>query len=371
MTSPQAAVFITGFPGFVAQRLAAFYLHSEAETEVRMLVHDADAVAARAFVQSQPPSQQRRITAILGDIRAIDLGMSGSDFRHAAQETTCIHHLAGLQDVDVDATKARQINVEGTRNLMDFASGCQRLARICHWSTAQVAGRRKGVVLEDELRAGQSFHSPYEQTRYEAEVLAEEAKGRLPLTVLRPTVIVGDSQTGEIDRLDGPYYLMLLIANNVTHVHVPLPGRGDAPLHLVPVDFVIRAAHALAHLPAAKGGTFHLCDPNPLSARRVYELVAERAHTALPRGFVLGSVARTLLRAPGLERLARAPRAFIDAFDHQVFYNSRKAHALLATAGIHCPSFDTYVDALLDYVRQLRDQRRQSDLALEDRDPYD
>jgi thioester reductase-like protein len=178
-----------------------------------------------------------------------------------------------------------------------------------------------------------------------------EAMRQLPVTILRPGVIVGDSRTGEIDKFDGPYYLMVLIATNALQVHLPLPGRGSAPLHLAPIDFVIDAAYALSVDPRAAGRTVHLTDPNPLPARRLYELVAEHSNTASPRGFIPGRLVRNLLRTPGIERLARGPLSFLDSFDHQVFYNTRAAQELLEGTGITCPPFDTYVDKLVAYVR--------------------
>jgi hypothetical protein len=121
---------------------------------------------------------------------------------------------------------------------------------------------------------------------------------------------------------------------------------------------VIDAAYALSLDPRAAGRTFHLTDPNPLPARRLYELVAERSNTASPRGFIPGRLVRNLLRTPGIERLARGPLSFLDSFDHQVFYNSRGAQELLGDAGITCPPFDTYVDRLVGYVREVHAQRK-------------
>jgi thioester reductase-like protein len=233
-----------------------------------------------------------------------------------------------------------------------------------------VSGKRRGVVLEEELDHGQPFHNFYEETKFEAEKLAQAAQRRLPMTILRPGLIVGDSRTGEIDKLDGPYYLVVLIATNSLQLRVPLPGRGTAPLHLVPIDYVIDAGYQLGLDEQAAGHTFHLTDPNPLPARRVYELVAERSRGKLARGFLPAGLTRTLLRAPGIERLARAPLSFLESFDRQCFYNSRHAAALLEPAGIRCPPFDSYVDNLVQFVRGVHAARRQK---LEDEvfDPFD
>jgi nucleoside-diphosphate-sugar epimerase len=177
--------------------------------------------------------------------------------------------------------------------------------------------------------------------------------------VFRPGVIVGDSKTGEIDKLDGPYYLMVLIVQDPLDLALPLPGRGAAPLHLVPIDFVVDAAYALSRDERAAGMTFHLTDPNPFAARQVYALVAERANKKRPRGFIPAGLARAVMRTPGLERLARAPLSFLESLDHLTFYNCRNTIARLSGTGISCPPFDGYADALVRYVKDVYAQKRQ------------
>ncbi|HKE18632.1 MAG TPA: hypothetical protein VKB80_27330, partial [Kofleriaceae bacterium] len=147
-------------------------------------------------------------------------------------------------------------------------------------------------------------------------------------------------------------------------------GSGKHPANLVPVDFVIDAGYRLSRDERAAGRTFHLTDPNPLPARRVYELVAELSEGKLARGFLPVGLARTLLRAPGLDRLARAPLSFLESFDRQCFYNCRNTMALLQGTGTCCPPFDTYAENLVHFVRDTHAARRTK---LEDEvfDPFD
>jgi thioester reductase-like protein len=345
-------------------------LSSDPEARVYLLARAKFTDAAREMQRALPPAHAARLEVIEGDVCDMDLGLSGREIRVLAGELTTIHHMAGIYYMGVDRATARRVNVEGTRGVLDLAAESVRLRRLCHWSTAAVSGKRRGVVLEEELDEGQSFHNFYEQTKFEAEKLALARQHNLPITIFRPGIIVGDSKTGEIDKLDGPYYLVVLIATNALQMRVPLPGRGAAPLHLVPIDFVIDAAYALSLDERAAGRTFHLTDPNPLPARRVYELVAELSERKLARGFLPAGLARTLLRAPGLDRLARAPLSFLESFDQQAFYNSRGTCALLEEAGLRCPTFDTYVDNLVQYVRGVHAAKRQK---LEDEvfDPFD
>jgi thioester reductase-like protein len=363
-------VLVTGFPAFTARRMALKVLASDPDAIVFLLARAKFLDAARELAGSLPPDQGRRLEVIEGDVCDMDLGLSGPEYRVLAGEVTTVHHMAGIYYMGVDRATARRVNVQGTRGILELAAEAVRLRRICHWSTASVSGKRRGVILEEELDEGQGFHNFYEETKFEAEKLARGAQRNLPLTILRPGVIVGDSASGEIDKLDGPYYLLVLIATSAAQLRVPLPGRGTAPLHLVPIDYVIDAGYALSRDERAAGRTFHLTDPNPLPARRVYELVAELSQRKLARGFLPTGLARTLLRTPGIDRLARGPLSFLESFDMQCFYNSRHATALLEEAGIKCPPFDAYAEHVVTFVRSVHAARRQK---LEDEvfDPFD
>jgi thioester reductase-like protein len=374
-----ASVLFTGSAGLVAQRMVATILGTDASALVTLLCAEREGEAAQAFVDTLPAGERGRVRVVLGAAHAMDLGMSGSDFREVVESVTTIHHMPGMQDMRSSTDTLRRLCVDGTRRVLELAEACPRLTRLCHWSSVHVAGKRKGVVLEEDLDEGQSFSNAFEEMQHAGEKLARGAQQRLPVTVLRPSIIVGDSHTGAIDRFDGPYYLMVLIVRNTTPVALPLPGRGSAPLHVVPIDFVIDAAHALSQDERAVGKTFHLVDPNPLPARRVYELVAEHAQTVSPRGFIPQGITRTILRAPGIERLSRAPRAFMESFDQEVFFNSRHAMALLSEHGISCPPFDSYVHNLLRFLRDALDERPGTDVGAgprpgndeDDEDPFD
>jgi len=150
-----------------------------------------------------------------------------------------------------------------------------------------------------------------------------------------------------------------VIEASVVDLQLPLPGKGNAPLHLCPVDFVIDAAYLLSRVPTTVSKTFHLTDPSPLSARSVYQLVAERAHRRAPRGGSLPlGLARALLRLPGLARLGGSPQAVLEGFTHNVFYNCRNTLDALRNTPIWCPPLESYVDNLVRYVKDVRAARR-------------
>ena len=359
---------VTGFPAFTARRLARRLLETDARETVHLLVRDKFRRQADELVKALPAQQRRRISLLAGDVVDMDLGLSGAEYKALAQGLTAIHHTAAIYFLGAKRELVERVNIEGTRTVVELAGDCKQLRRLTHWSTAQVSGARSGVILEEELDCGQRFRNVYEETKFRAELLVREAQRRLPVTILRPGVIVGDSQTGEIDKFDGPYYLLVLIVSSPLDVHLPLPGRGSAPLNLVPIDFVVDAAVQLSRDARAEGGTFHLTDPCPFAARTIYELAAQKAERKPPRGVIPTTLARALLKAPGLERLARAPLAFLEAFNHLALYNCRHAMALL-DGKVHCPPFDSYVGNLVSYVREVQAQKRQR--LEEDSDPFD
>ncbi len=357
--------FITGYPGFIGRRLVEHMVKAEPRGHITLLVQPKFVKQAKAEVAKLGVDT---VTVLSGDIVDMHLGLSGDEYRQVTQETTHIFHLAAISYLGAPTATFRRVNVEGTRNVLELAKDCERLERLSHFSTCYVSGDRIGVIAEDELDVGQTFHNAYESTKYEAEKLVVRAKDSLPVTIFRPSSVVGDSRTGEIDRFEGPYALAILMVMSPLVVPLPLPGDGVAPLNVVPVDFVVRAVWQLARDPRAAGKTFHLVDPNPLSARRAYELIAKRSNKRLPKFTVSAKAAEAVLRLPWLEKLLRPQRAAIHYVNQLAFYSCSNTLALLEGSGIQCPPLHTYLDKLIDYVREYYRKRREES---EVEDPLD
>jgi thioester reductase-like protein len=366
---------LTGFPSFMARKLAVHILDEEPGTLIYAIVRPKFAQEAEQMVQNWPKNFRNRFVMIEGDAAAMDLGLSGVEFRALSAEIDRIHHAAQVTYLGVDPRTAQQLNVDGTSEVIELARACSSLKCLVLHSTAEVAGDRTGIVREDELEAGQRFPTFIAETRARAEKLARTAMADIPITIVRPATIVGDSRTGEIDRFDGPYLLILLIITTPAEIAVPLPGRGDAPLNLVPVDFAVRASRALGRHPRSPGRTFHLVDPNPLTAKSVFDLVARASDRPAPRGFIPTNLTKALLRTPGLERFAKSPRAFVDRLATRVRFDARNADELLAESRITCPPFESYVDKIVDYVRErVREKRERRDFSgmeMNDADPIE
>lgn len=347
--APSRTTLVTGFPAFTAKRMIAKLASAEPTTRVFVLAQERFAAEASAFVRALPFGDRAEI--LVGDVCDMDLGLSAIEYQALVKDLTWIEHLAGIYFMGVDPQTAKRVNVEGTRSVLDLARDVKQLERIVHWSTALVSGDHGGRFFEEDVDVGQKFHNAFERTKLEAEKLARAAMRRLPVTILRPGIVVGDSKTGEIDKLDGPYYLITLIANNASGLRLPMLGNGGAPLHLVPIDYVIDAGWHVARSPDAAGKAFHLVDPAPLSAREIFERVAEHAHTAIPRGTIPRTLARAVLKTPGLARLGRGPLAFVDLLDHVVHYDMTNTQRALAGSRITCPPIADYLPVLVEHVR--------------------
>lgn len=349
--------FITGFPGFIGKRLVRALLEREPEAKLLLLVQSKLEGKAREELARITPDLDR-IKLYTGDVSDMHLGLSSGEYRTVTTEVTQIFHLAALYSLNADRKAMRLVNVEGTRNVLELAGDCARLERFNHMSTSVVSGTREGVIAEDELDEGQAFRSPYEQTKFEAEKLVEEAKNRLPVSIYRPGIVVGDSRTGEIDRFDGPYYLAILLVTSPLAVPLPLPGSAVAPLNVVPVDYVVDAVLQIAHDPRGAGRTFHLVDPNPLAARRVYAWIAQRTGKKLPPIRMSYRLADRLLNVPLLERLVREERAAIASVNHLAIYGSANTLELLDGTGIRCPQLTSYLEKLIEYVQRYYEYKR-------------
>jgi len=364
-------VLLTGYPSMLAREVCREVLRSDPGARVHAVVRSKFLEDARAAMDDLDELDRGRVHVVEGDAAAIDMGLSGSEYVSLAREVTRVHHCVQVTYLGAERRLAENVNIGGAREAVEFASACDRLECLVYHSTALVAGDRTGVVREDDLEMGQSFRTVVEETRARAEKVVRSEMHRIPVTILRPSTIIGDSRTGAVDRLDGPYLLVLLVATTPADIALPLPGLGNEPLNLVPIDWVARAAVAIGRDPSARGRTFHLVDRRPLTARRAFELIARAGGRRGPLGSIPANLAKVLLRTPGIDRIAKSPRAFLETLTTFVTYDSSNADGLLAALGVkECPPFETYVDQMVEYVqKRVRDRRAIKRVADEIEDP--
>jgi thioester reductase-like protein len=357
---------VTGYPGLLGTKLVE-RLAALPEQRLVLLVQPHQARQAREALRDRPGAE-----VLEGDVGHIHLGLSGPEWRSLAGHLTQAWHLAAKTRLGADDQALRVVNVEGTRTVLELCAQAPRLSRLVHFSTAFVSGTRRGAVLEEELEAGQGFGNAYEESKYQAERLVHRARARVPATVLRPSLVIGDSRTGEIDRFEGPYALALALARAPVAMPLPLPGDPLAPLNVVPIDFVLDAALVIGRHPAATGRTVHLVDPAPLPARQVYELIAGRLGRRVATVPVPQRALEALRRLPLVDRFGGKAGQALQYVDHLARYDTRHLLELLEGSGVRCPPITDYLDRIIEFVQADYARKREAaaDLAnADDRPP--
>ncbi len=350
MTSGET-FFITGFPGFIASRLVR-RLASDGG-KFLLLVQPALASQARSDLQdiareSQKPIKDFRL--LEGDISQPDLGLSTIDLEVARSESTLIFHLAALYDLAVPREPAMLVNVTGTRNVNAFAKSTRKLLHYHYVSTCYVAGKRRGRIRETELKHDAGFRNYYEETKYLAETEVAALTGELPITIHRPSVVCGDSVSGETAKFDGVYYLIKYLLKSPGLFSILNIGNREVKLNLVPVDFVVESLASLARDSSAIGKTLQLADPNPLSTRELFDVLASEISGHGSRISLPPAVVHSFLRLPISPPITGLPLAAVPYFFLDQTYDTTAAREMLKPHGIICPAFPSYAHNIIAYA---------------------
>lgn len=355
---------VTGYPRLLARELA---LRSAKRSPTLVLVRAQDEARAREELGGVP-----QLRTIAGDPTAIDLGLSGPDYDHVLGSVTHLHHVPPR----AGKSRSRDDVIASTRELLELAAASRALVCGVHHSSVQVFGDREGWIQEETKADARHVRGVKDEVLALSENLVDRELSRLPLAIARSGFVAGHSETGETERPNGIYLLALLCLSTPSELRLPFPGRGEWQLNLVPVDWVAETAVRLVHADGVAHQRFHLVDPSPFSARRVFELVAAAASALreTSSGFMPAGFGRALLRAPGLEPLMRSPRAFFEAWMRDVRFSSLRTNAALGPNAPVCPSFDSYVAAIVSQVAEttrsgLGVRPREREEPLEDEDP--
>jgi long-chain acyl-CoA synthetase len=358
-------ILLTGATGFIGIELLARYLQLT-DRDVFVLIRARDDEHARkrleetllcAFGTAEP--YMHRVRALAGDITHEGLGLDPDVALEVAGQVSEIVHGAASVSFDLPLGASLIINVEGTRRMLAFAELCALeggLRRFTYVSTAYVAGLHRGRFGEDDLDLGQRFRNPYEQSKFEAEHVVRDAAERLPITVVRPSIVVGDRHTGWTASFNVLYWPLRALAKGSYPV---LPAKRAAPVDVVSVDYVADAIVALASAPDAAGRTFHLTASE--GASTIGELLSlattrlgcKRPPLIPPR--LYRNVLHPLLcRAlPHRRRFLRATEAYLPYFAIGVSYDNARARAALGPAIAPAP-LAAYFDELVAYAQQAR-----------------
>ena len=359
MVGEGGEILFTGFPGFIGARLLPRLLELSPGWRFRCLVQERFLTQARegiAALERDHPHTRGRFGVVVGDITREDLGLGRSEARVLAGTLQAAFHLAAVYDLAVSREVGLRINVEGTRNVLRLLQDAPRLDRLHYVSTAYVSGRATGVYRESDLDVGQSFKNHYEETKFLAEV--DVVKSGVAATVYRPSIVVGDSRTGETAKFDGPYFVMSAMERLPSPGVFPRIGSGRSVVDLAPVDFVVEGLARLATTSTSRGKTYHLTDPDPPTALEIARLLAR----ALGKRFAYVPVPRRLasaaFRPRAVQEFFGMPVQSLDYFDHPCRHDATEALRDLGPMGVRCPPFASYVDRLVRFYREKKAEVR-------------
>jgi thioester reductase-like protein/short-subunit dehydrogenase involved in D-alanine esterification of teichoic acids len=350
---------VTGGTGFIGRRVVSQILARSNDAEVWVLVRRKSLETFERLATNWG----ERAKPLVGDLTAPALGLSDEA---AAELGTVDHvvHCAAIYDMTAAEADQRAANVEGTRAVIDLALRID--ATLHHVSSIAVAGTYRGEFTEDDFDVAQDLPTPYHQTKFEAELLVRSAQG-LRYRVYRPGVVVGDSRTGEMDKVDGPYYFFGVLAKlarlpRFTPIVLPDTGRTN----IVPVDFVVEAIVEIMHAEGRDWQTFHLTAPKTIGLRGIYRGIAKAAGLPPLRGSLPRATATPIVRATGRAKILRnmaatqlgVPAEILDVVDLMPTFTCDNAQDALRGTGIAVPEFASYAPKLWRYWAEHLDPDR-------------
>jgi thioester reductase-like protein len=368
--------FVTGATGFIGRHLVERLL--ERDGDIHVLVREGSQERLDALVERW--GQPERIRRVVGDLQEPRLGLSDEQVLALGGQVEHFFHLAAMYDMTAPDAANERLNVEGTRNAVELANALGA-GHLHHVSSVAAAGEFRGFFREDMFDEGQKLPSAYHRTKFESEKLVRE-HATVPWRVYRPAVVVGHSQTGEMDKIDGPYYFFKAIqkARHALPEWFPLVGPELGYTNLVPVDYVAAAMDHIAHQPDLDGQAFHLTNPKPMRVGESLNAFAAAAHApqlalridkrltdALPKGTL--SMLMKLPQARELRRTVLAdfgiPEEVVAHMALKPQFDTRDTERALAGTGIEVPELHTYADKLWDYWERTLDPDLYKDRSFE------
>ncbi len=353
--------FVTGATGFIGRHLLQRLL--ERKGTIHCLVRK-ESLAKFKALREELGADEKRMVAVVGDLAKPNLGVTPAGVRELSGKVKHFFHLAAVYDLAANIESQATANVDGTRHALQLAEGL-KTGCFHHISSIAVAGLYPGVFREDMFDEAEDLDHPYFRTKHDAEALVRNDYP-LPHRVYRPGMVIGDSRTGEIDKIDGPYYFFRLIKKmrEMLPPWMPTIGLEGGRINLVPVDWVASVIDHIAHKPALDGHTFHLTDPSPRRIGEVLNLFARAGHApqmtmridARMFGFIPGSVRSALGNLPPVKRVVNVllrdlgiPASVMQFINYPTRFDCRETERALKGSKIKLPKLDDYAWRLWDY----------------------
>jgi NAD(P)-dependent dehydrogenase (short-subunit alcohol dehydrogenase family) len=355
--------FVTGATGFIGKRLVKALL-ARRGTTVHFLVRPGSE-AKLADLYAYWGVAKSRAVPVTGDLTAKKLGVATDTIKALKGQIGAVYHLAAVYDLGADEESQVQVNIEGTRNMVEFAKAIDA-GHVHHVSSIAAAGLYEGVFREDMFDEAEGLDHPYFMTKHESEKIVR-TECKVPWTVYRPALVVGDSTTGEMDKIDGPYYFFKLIQRmrQILPPWFPSVGLEGGRINIVPVDFVVKALDHISHSKHVLAGKcFHLVDPQGYRVGDVLDIFAKAAHApkmnvfvnAALLGFIPKSVKKGLMALAPVRRVYNAvmkdlglPEDMLTFINFPTRYDCRETQAALKGSGVECPNLHDYAWRLWDY----------------------
>jgi NAD(P)-dependent dehydrogenase (short-subunit alcohol dehydrogenase family) len=369
--------FVTGATGFIGRHLVQELLRNR-EGEVFALVREGSRERLAELIEGWDGGE--RVTAVVGDLTKPRLGVDEAWIDEHRGKIDHFFHLAAVYDMTATDEANERANVAGTRNAVALANALEA-GILHHASSVAITGHFKGLFREDMFDEGQDLPSAYHRTKFESEKLVRE-EASVPWRVYRPSIVVGNSKTGEMDKIDGPYYFFKVIqkARHALPEWFPLVGLELGYTNLVPVDYVAAAMDHIAHQPDLDGQAFHLMAPKSMRSGEVLNIFAAAAHAplmairidkrltdALPKG--VGSL---LLQLPALKGVRAQiladlgiPEEILGHVGFTAQFDTRDTERALRGSGIEVPPLDSYAELLWDYWERKLDPDLYKDRSFE------
>jgi len=354
--------FVTGATGFIGKRLVKKLLERKGAV-VHFLIRkeSADKVAdLRAYWGVTAA----RAVPVHGDLTAKKLGVAAEDVKKLKGQIDHFYHLAAVYDLGADEETQVAVNIEGTRNTVDLAKAIDA-GHFHHVSSIAAAGLYEGVFREDMFEEAEGLDHPYFQTKHESEKIVRQ-DCKVPWTVYRPAMVVGDSTTGEMDKIDGPYYFFKLIQRmrQLLPPWMPTVGLEGGRVNIVPVDFVVNALNVISHQKDIGKKCYHLVDPVGYRVGDVLDIFSRAAHAprmnlfvnAALLGFIPKGVKKSLMALAPVRRVRNAvmkdlglPEDMLTFVNYPTRFDCRETLAALKGSGVECPNLKDYAWRLWDY----------------------
>jgi NAD(P)-dependent dehydrogenase (short-subunit alcohol dehydrogenase family) len=356
--------FVTGATGFIGRfllpKLAA---RLEKGGVIYVLVRKASEKKLVAL-RKKLGMDESTLIGVIGDLEKPKLGVAAAEVAKLRGKVKHLFHLAAIYDLSADAESQIAANVDGTRNTVEFAESI-KVGTFHHVSSIAAAGLYDGVFREDMFEEAEELDHPYFRTKHDSEAIVRK-EAKMPWRVYRPGIVVGHSETGEIDKIDGPYYFFKLIQRmrELLPQWVPTIGIEGGRINIVPVDFVVNAMDHIAHKKGLDGGCFHLTDPDPSRVGEVLNLFAKTAHAPQMTmrinskmfSFIPSFVIDAAMSLAPVRRIQKQvltdlgiPKDMFTFVSYPTRFDSRETEKALKGTGIKVPRLETYAWRLWDY----------------------